>query len=151
MAIAWLIVQSVFGLRLLAVQTGSMRPTFKPGDALILKRSSFEAIQQGQVVAYRSSRNPDELISHRVVAVDAATRRFQTQGDAVSVADPAVGANLLVGHMLAILPGLGTMLNWLRTLPGLITCVYLPAIFIAIGELRRLERQYRRFRVYQVL
>jgi signal peptidase I len=148
-AIAWLLMQWVFHLKLLSVQTGSMRPSFVPGDALVLQQTSL-APSVGMVVSYRSSRNPNEVITHRVVRLLPAKNSFQTKGDALTVADPIVRDSLLVGRVTAVLPDMGHVLNWFRSWPGLIVCVYVPVAAVAASELYRLERQYNRLRLYQL-
>lgn len=140
LAICWLAAQYAFHLRLLSVQTGSMRPSFRPHDALIMQRTTPQQLRVGLVVSYRSSRNPNELVTHRVVRIT--PRGFQTKGDALSTPDPMVQNSLLVGRVAAVLPGMGTPLDWLHSWTGLVMFVYAPAAAIAVSELRRLERSY---------
>lgn len=149
LAIGWLLAQQLFGLKLLNVQTGSMRPTFRQGDALVMQRTRREQLAPGIVVSYRSPRNPNELVTHRVVRVLPGARSFQTKGDALSVPDPAVNDSLLAGRVVAVLPGLGRLLGWMASWPGLIVCVYIPAAAIAVSELARLERHYQRKNSYR--
>ncbi|HSX30715.1 MAG TPA: S26 family signal peptidase [Candidatus Saccharimonadales bacterium] len=137
LAALWLFTQAVFQVHFLAVQTGSMRPTFRPGDALIMQRTSIDQLQTGMIVSYHSSRNSKELVTHRLVKLSATS--FQTEGDTLASPDPPVRASLLAGRVVAVLPGLGRALNWLRSLPGLVICVYLPALAIAVSELMRFE------------
>jgi signal peptidase I len=144
----WLAVQHIFHLQLLDVQTGSMVPVFSPGDALILQKQLPDQLKVGQIVSYHSARNPRELVTHRVVAITA--DGFQTKGDQLSRADPPVRSSLFSGKVIAILPSLGRVLAWFRSLPGLISCVYAPAIMIAAYELRRLEQHYRSLEPYRL-
>ncbi|MEJ0073791.1 MAG: S26 family signal peptidase [Candidatus Saccharibacteria bacterium] len=146
-AVCWLAAQFAFHLKLLNVQTGSMRPAFRPGDALIMQ-AGREAPKVGRIVSYHSSRNPKELVTHRVVK--AGSGSFQTKGDALTAPDPPVRDSLLAGRIIAVLPGMGRVLGWLTTLPGLIACVYIPAAVIAIQELIRLERRLARTPVYRL-
>jgi len=147
-AICWLAAQYAFHLRLLNVQTGSMQPAFRPGDALIMRQASRQDLHVGAIVAYHSPRNPSELVTHRVVKVVPGS--FQSKGDALTAPDPAVRDSLLAGRVVAMLPGLGRPLNWLRSWWGLAICVYLPAAAMTASELRRLERQYARIRAYRL-
>lgn len=147
-AVCWLVVQSMFHLRLLNVQTGSMRPSFGPGDALVMQHIAPERLRPGMVVSYKSSRNPNALVTHRVVRVQDGS--FQTKGDAVRANDPAVQNGLLVGSVVAVLPGMGRLLGWLTSWPGLVVCVYAPAIAMVASELHRLERSYRLRQVYRL-
>lgn len=141
LAITWLIAQAVLHLRLLNVQTGSMQPTFRPGDALVMRETNRDLPVVGSIVSYHSTRNPNELVTHRVVRVDAVTDSFQTKGDALTVADPPVRRTLLAGKAIAIIPGIGKVLGWLQSWPGLIACVYVPAAAIVVSELLQLNRR----------
>ncbi|HSX15260.1 MAG TPA: signal peptidase I [Candidatus Saccharimonadales bacterium] len=148
-AVAWLAAQSVFHLHLLNVQTGSMRPAFRPGDALIMRRATATGIKVGDIVSYHSSRNPKELVTHRVVTLRNGS--FQTQGDALRAPDPTVRSSLLAGKITMVLPGMGRLLGWLQSLPGLVVCVYLPAAAIAVSELARFEKQFSSDRIYRLV
>ncbi|HSX05645.1 MAG TPA: signal peptidase I [Candidatus Saccharimonadales bacterium] len=138
-AVGWMSAQYAFHLKLLNVQTGSMRPTFSPGDALIMQHIAPTNLRVGMIVSYHSSRNPNELVTHRITAIFPEKQSFQTKGDRLGHPDPTVRDTLLVGRVVAILPDLGRPLNWLRTWPGLITSVYTPVVAIAISELYKLE------------
>jgi len=140
-ALIWPVVQLGFHLRLLNVQTGSMQPTFRRGDALVMRRIGSKELHSGMIVSYRSSRNPNELITHRVIKVTAAA--FQTKGDALTNPDPAVRGSLAVGKVVAVVPGLGKLLSWSSTWLGLGVTVYLPTGLLLISELTRLEHHYR--------
>ncbi len=147
-ALLWLAAQTVFHLRLLNVQTGSMRPTFRPHDALIMQRIQPAQLRPGMIVSYQSLRNPGELVTHRVVALTPGG--FQTKGDALNQLDPTVPDDRLVGQVAGVLPGLGRPLGWLRSWAGLVICVYIPAAAVILSELRRLEQHYARLRPYQL-
>lgn len=149
-AVLWLGAQTLFHVKLLSVQTASMRPTFAPDDALIMRRIDPGQIKPGMIVSYRSARNPNELVTHRVVQAIPDKQSFRTKGDALGTADPAVRGSLLVGQVVTVLPGMGKILNWLRSWPGLIACVYVPVAAIAIQELYKLEQSYVRSRQYQL-
>jgi hypothetical protein len=101
------------------------------------------------IVTYHSSRNPAELITHRVVHVLSNAQGFQMQGDALSAPDPPVRSTALVGKVIVVAPGLGKILGWLQTWPGLICVVYIPVVSVTISELQRMERTLKKYRLYQ--
>src|SRR4051812_45749044 len=88
LAVLWLGAQALFHVRLLSVQTASMQPTFAPGDALVMRRVHSQQLYPGMIVSHHSARNPNELVTHRVVRVIPEKQRFQTKGDALGTADP---------------------------------------------------------------
>ncbi|HSX42499.1 MAG TPA: signal peptidase I [Candidatus Saccharimonadales bacterium] len=149
-ALIWLGLQQAFGLKLYDVQTGSMRPSFCPGDALVVQGTTLARIGSGDIITYHSPKNPHELITHRVVRLWPEAGRLQTQGDALGVPDPAVPAHLLAGKVRAVVPGLGGVFDWTHSWPGLAATVYLPAAIIAASELIRLEQNYFRANYYRL-
>lgn len=140
LALMWLLAQAVFHVRILNVQTGSMQPTFRPGDALIMQQIPQSQIDRGMIVAYHSSHYDNQLVTHRVVQTNATSLR--TKGDALSTIDPMVAKSQVSGRVVTVLPGLGKLLGFIQTVPGLIVCVYLPAGAVVMGELRRLYTHY---------
>jgi len=71
------------GLQVLSVQTGSMRPSMRTGDA-ILVRSNPARLSPGDVVSYRSLNNPKATITHRIMAIDHKTGQIVAKGDSLS-------------------------------------------------------------------
>jgi len=58
-----------FGWRVDAVLSGSMEPTLKVGSVEITKPFDPNNIQVGDIITFRSPRNPQLVVSHRVVAI----------------------------------------------------------------------------------
>lgn len=138
-AIGWL---RLAHCQLLTVQTASMVPTFRPGDGVIEQATSPHSLRLGQIVSYRSPRNPNIVISHRLIKIDSVSGWLTTKGDAAQAADPSFPPQLLIGRDLYLLPGFGSWLNRLKSPLGLTLTIYLPAVLIALNELRRLANIY---------
>jgi signal peptidase I len=134
----------VRGARLLSVQTASMVPAFRPGDALVVAPVSARYLRLGEIVSYRNPRNPNVTITHRLVAINKRTGWLTTAGDAYRSPDPSFPPGLLVGRAAAVAPGLGVVLDTLRRPIGLALAIYLPAGLIVAAEVRRLGRTYAR-------
>jgi signal peptidase len=131
------------GERLLSIQTGSMIPTFRPGDALIVGPVMVRQLRVGDIVSYRSPRNATVTISHRLIAINKHTGWLTTAGDAQHSPDQPFSSDLVVGRATALAPHLGTVLDALRRPLGLVLAVYLPALVIVVAEVRRLVRYTR--------
>jgi signal peptidase I len=129
-------------VQIYSVQTGSMAPTFQPGDAVLVKHIDASAVQTGQVVSYISPANPRIIVSHRVTSVDAKRGLITTQGDNARRPDVAFSPNLVKGRVRAVLPYLGRLLNAMHTPWGLAIGVYLPASVVVLSELRQLAKGY---------
>jgi signal peptidase len=132
------------GHKLLSVQTASMLPSIRPGDALIIAPAQPNQLHIGDIVSYHDQHQPRMIISHRLVSVDPKTGWLTTAGDALHSPDPTFPPNQIVGHATAIAPKLGFVLDSLRRPVGLILTIYLPAMLIIISEANHLMRFYAR-------
>lgn len=130
--------------RLLSVQTASMVPTFRPGDAVLVQPVTVRQLRPGEVISYRSSKNARVVISHRLVRINRQSGWLTTAGDALPAPDPAFPPSQLVGQVTAVAPGLGRLLDVLRQPLGLVFLVYLPAAAVVSAELMHLARSYAR-------
>lgn len=132
------------GHELLSVQTASMLPTIRPGDALIVASVSPNQLHIGDIISYRSPRDPTVIISHRLVSIDPKTGWLTARGDALRSPDPVFPPRLLIGHATALAPRLGTVLNALRHPISIALTIYVPAGLIVWAEVGRLARTYTR-------
>ncbi|MDJ0323775.1 signal peptidase I [Cryobacterium sp. PH31-AA6] len=91
-----LLVSGVLPYRAYVVQTGSMSPTVPPASLVIVEVDKY---QVGQVITFRKQ---DELVTHRLVSVNA-DGTLTTKGDANTSADPStpVPADVIGGVIYA--------------------------------------------------
>ncbi|WP_058596603.1 LamG-like jellyroll fold domain-containing protein [Microbacterium testaceum] len=93
------------GIRLFAVQTPSMGQTAPVGSLIVSRAEPTYAI--GDVVTFSTG---DRTVTHRIVA--AADESFTTQGDLNGAPDGSpVTADRVIGRAVAILPGVGFLLQ----------------------------------------
>lgn len=86
-----LVVGPVLGLyRTVTVLSGSMRPTFSPGDMIVVTPEPVSALRAGQVISFRAPTADPYVETHRVVAVLRGGDEpiVQTKGDANNALDP---------------------------------------------------------------
>ena len=146
-----------FGLRLglrtdfplLAVASGSMRPTLNVGDLIIVQGfSNFDGINavpapDGAIVVFHKPSDPDELIVHRAISkVDNnGTWYFQTKGDNNNTPDfwngdgtssGWVSQRLLVGGVVGVAPWIGNVPLFIRTPSGLLLIILLFLVILFI-------------------
>jgi signal peptidase I len=105
------------GRRLFVVTSGSMSPTIRVGDAVVVKPISSkrtDSLDAGDVVTFRAANNPRFLITHRIVAVRSSAggqRFYETKGDANVSADPSVlNPDRIVGVVTRVVPRLGSII-----------------------------------------
>jgi signal peptidase len=146
-----------FGLRLglrtdfplLAVASGSMRPTLNIGDLIIVQGfSNFNDINavpapEGTIVVFHKPSDPDDLIVHRAISkVDNnGTWYFQTKGDNNPTPDywngdgtnsGRVSQDLLVGGVVGVAPWVGNVPLFIRTPSGLLLIIFLFLVILFI-------------------
>lgn len=130
------------GDQLLSVQTGSMVPTFYPGDAVLTAKVSLEQLKIGDIVTYTNPNDKRVVVSHRLTEINYQTGKLITAGDALNLLDIPFPASLVTGRVYKAVPVLGSVLNWLHQPAGLIIAVYTPAAFVLVSEAKRLSRHY---------
>lgn len=119
--------------RPVTVLSGSMRPTFSPGDMVIVTPEPASAVRVGQVISYQVPVGIHQVETHRVVRIlqGGAHPVVQTQGDANNWPDPWT-ARLEGGtawRMRAVIPHLGYVVNWLRgSGPRIAAILIVPAL-----------------------
>jgi signal peptidase I len=104
--------------RPVTVLSGSMRPTFSPGDMVIVVPEPVSSVRVGQVISYQVPTGIHQVETHRIVRIlqGGAHPVIQTQGDASNWPDPwtAKLEGNTAWRMVAVIPHLGYVVNWLR-------------------------------------
>jgi len=120
--LAIVVVPRVTGGSSFAVLTGSMVPTFAPGDVIVDRGVAKDAVCRevsvGTIVTYMPKKNDPSLITHRVIGKtigdfpDGTDCRIITQGDANSAVDTPVSPAQVRGVFLFGIPKLGWVRQW---------------------------------------
>jgi signal peptidase len=110
-----LIVPRLAGGSTFVVETGSMRPHLPPGTMVVVQPTDPSAVRVGDVITFQLRSGDPTVVTHRVVAIGydgAGEVRWQTQGDANSVADKKwVQPAQLRGRLWYGVPRLGHVTN----------------------------------------
>ncbi len=133
---------SVGGVRLLTVQSGSMEPAIKMGSVVFVKAQDNYKI--GDIITFRTSASLEETTTHRIVDVieEDDITYFQTQGDANGTPDgQLIPKDWVVGKAKFAIPYLGYPVAFVKTLPGLIILVIIPAIIIIYDEILNIKKE----------
>ena len=133
---------AVFGYRMYIVLSGSMEPAFAAGSLAVVKPIQPEQIESGDIITYRGLGEREQLVSHRVAAVDVDANgdyHFTTKGDANDVADPNPITDInLVGKVVLAIPYLGIVMQYAKTKQGLLFLIIIPAAAVLGYELVKL-------------
>jgi signal peptidase I len=104
-------------LGLSPVLTGSMRPAYSPGDAVLTQRVPVTSLRPGMIAVFVPP-GEQAAFAHRIVSISGDPRRpvVVTKGDANPAADPwrATLSTPTVPRVVTVLPKIGYPLVWVR-------------------------------------
>lgn len=103
------------GYRPLIVRSGSMAPSIETGDLVLAKFVRPSEVSVGEVVTFRDPSRSQELVTHRVVAIErqGSSVSFVTKGDAnTGVERWSVDAVGTVGRVAFRVPKAGYLVAW---------------------------------------
>ncbi len=126
------------GYRSLLVQSGSMEPSIMTGDIVVI-RQAVDYIQN-DVVTFQDG--DGRIVTHRVKGKNTKndTPSFTTKGDANSSEDPdPISFGQILGKVVFVIPKLGYMVAFAKSLPGLIILILIPAALFVIDELLKMK------------
>lgn len=149
------VVLPFFGNQALIVRSGSMQPTIDIGSIVVVRPNTENLISPksiplynvGDIIAFRSEKNPKTLITHRVTGIE--TREngifYKTQGDANEDPDNwSVSQKNILGKSFFVLPAVGRLLTFAKSGFGLPSLIILPAILVILMEAVSIIRELRR-------
>lgn len=112
LALALAVVPKLMSGAALTVLTGSMVPTYSPGDMIAVKAATANEIQVGDVVTFQPVSGDPMLITHRVINKQlggTSGTLFTTQGDANGAPDAPIVAAQIKGKVMYHVPYIGHM------------------------------------------
>lgn len=115
---------NLFGYSLFEVATGSMLPTIKIGDVVIVKITN--EVDVNDIIVYIDE---DNIITHRLIEKDG--EKIITRGDANNSEDKPIEENMIIGEVVKIIPQLGTWQNILSS-PEVLTLIIILIIILSI-------------------
>lgn len=124
---------TVFGFSSAVVLTGSMSGAIEPDDWILTRSQDGYAV--GDIIMYRST---GSTVTHRIIALESGG--YRTKGDANNTADQgkAITQAQIVGKVVAIVPGAGAALRFLRSPLGMLLLL---AVGLGLYFLPRLIRK----------
>lgn len=134
------------------VLSGSMEPTFGPGDMVVVYDVPASAISEGDVVTYGEDEGEVPPTTHRVVEVVEKEQgiAFRTKGDANEEADSSLvapervrGEVPTVGGHLFVIPLVGYVIRFAGTQFGLVALLIAPMTLLVLSEVYAVVRSTR--------
>jgi signal peptidase len=150
-ALVAVVVPAVAGATTYTVLTRSMEPGLPPGTLLVVRPTPVEDLRIGDVITFQLESGKPTVVTHRITAIELAEdgeRRFTTQGDANSIADPDLVLPVQIrGSLWYAVPYLGWVSSirgddaastWIPVVAGLVFCY---AAVMVVGGVRDRRRQ----------
>lgn len=143
-----LVLPGLFHIYPLAVQSGSMAPSYQPGSMIYVKRTDEDRLREGMVVSFYLA-DEETLVTHRIVRVDEKERLIYTKGDAnLSEDSAATPFSRVLGQAVFCIPCLGTAAVYLSSPAGKVG-IFLAVVLVCIlswmdGALQRQEDEAQR-------
>lgn len=132
-------VPSIFGLRLLSIQTPSMKPTINDGDLAIATSVEPAELRPKDIITYWTVINGERVLNtHRIENIydGGGYLIFETKGDAnTSVDILTVHEKEIVGKYQWRIPGVGKVFDYLQTGTGFFIVVVIPVFIFFIFHL----------------
>lgn len=128
----------IVGLKPYVVLSGSMEPTYNPGELIYVRDVDPFELESGDVITYMMDEST--IVTHRVAGVvpdedDSSVVRFRTKGDANDTEDGTlVHCRNIIGSPVLSIPYLGYVADYISHPPGLyigimVLCIILLAMF----------------------
>ncbi len=132
--------RSLFGHRIFIAQTSSMAATdFEAGDLVVSKNvSDVSSLSEGDVITFISQDKLHfgKVVTHKIrkINVDEFGRRqFVTYGTTTNTDDEVpVTEKFVIGEYEFRIPKLGSILAFIKTAPGYISCVLFPLLIVMV-------------------
>ncbi|MEL6985103.1 MAG: signal peptidase I, partial [Actinomycetota bacterium] len=137
---AWLaVITLTTGWRPVVITGGSMQPTLRVGDVLLVEDHPDDLLGQRSVITYQPSRGT-EAVTHRIQEVLPESQTYITKGDANPNPDTdPVSPSQVLGVGRLVIPLLGLPLIWVRSgeYPALASLAVLSigALFVVISSI----------------
>lgn len=114
--------------RFFLVQSGSMEPSIMVGDLILVKKQA--AYFQNEAITFQNQNQ--RITTHRILEIKNGI--FQTKGDANRVEDnDAISQGQILGKVSLVIPKIGFLVAFAKTLPGLIVLVLIPSTILIIS------------------
>ena len=118
------------GYRVYVVHTGSMTPTFRPGD-IVIDRPAQHRYHAGEVITFRHSAQTTDVVTHRITDITPAGL-IHTKGDANRTADVwDIRPDQVRGSVAMSAPAAGYLLVFLHQ-PAGVASLALAVLAIAL-------------------
>jgi len=126
------------GYRSFLVQSGSMEPAIMTGDIIMIHNQNNYI--KNDVITFHGS--DGRIVTHRIVEISQKNGNsyFLTKGDANRSEDEdSITQDQIIGKVSLVIPKLGYLVAFSKSLPGLIILAIFPAVLFILDELLKVK------------
>lgn len=126
------------GYKSFMVLSGSMEPAILIGD-IIITHVQEQYVKNDAITFYGEE---NRVVTHRIVSIsqEKSQTRFDTKGDANrSEDDASIYQAAIIGKVIFVIPKLGYLVNFSRSIPGLIILVFIPSLALIINQILKMS------------
>lgn len=127
------------------VESESMLPTIKKGDAVIVNKE--EVYSKGDIITFYPVLGADKTYTHRIEEVNNSdgVELFTTKGDNNPAIDPfKVKKELIEGKVSQIIPTIGELILFMRSVTGIILFIIIPSTILLTINLQSFYNWFRK-------
>jgi signal peptidase len=127
----------------MVVRSGSMTPTIRTGDVVVVRPIAPTEAEVGDIVTFKDPAGSDRLLVHRVRAISRSGDEVEviTKGDANSTQEHwKVPADGTIGTVAYRVPALGFAVSWIGSPAGRVGLIIVPSLLLAVMLLMRIWR-----------
>jgi signal peptidase len=147
----------IFGNQALIVRSGSMLPTIdvgsivviRPLESLISPISATPKYEKGDIIAFRSEKNSNTIITHRIISYEIfnGTVFYKTKGDANEEIDNwQVDEKNIFGKSSLTIPEAGKILAFAKSKYGFPLLIILPSLIVIFMESLNIFKEIKKNR-----
>jgi signal peptidase I len=127
----------------MVVRSGSMTPTIRTGDVVVVQPVAPTEAAVGDIVTFKDPDGSGRLLVHRVRAISRSGDEVQviTQGDANTTQEHwKVPLDGTIGTVVYRVPVLGFAVGWIGSPAGRVGLIIVPSLLLAVMLLARIWR-----------
>ena len=130
--------------RILVVMSGSMEPTIYTGSLVIVK--PVNEYKVNDIITFKTpgSQRKNDFTTHRIHDIESSDSGiiYITKGDANEEPDfERIAENRIIGKQFYSIALLGYVIGYVKTLPGLLIIIIVPAVIIIYEEVNKIKKE----------
>lgn len=131
---------SLFGIRSFVVVSGSMEPAIPLGSIVLTK--SENSYREGEIISFNNKAG--QTVTHRIIKTKQSPDGsvFTLKGDANNSVDgEEIDNREVIGKVFLTVPFVGKLVAFLKTLPGFLILIIIPAVVFIAWEIINIKKE----------